>query len=129
MFVADSSVWIDFLAGREGREVALLESAIERVSRVLLCGPVLQEVLQGIRSDLEFHRQRVLLSRFRFLETTRWTYYRAASLYRLARRNGMTVNSFDTTITAVCLEHSVPLLTLNLRDFEPFARHAGLTLA
>jgi hypothetical protein len=66
---------------------------------------------------------------FAFLETTRWTFFRAASLYRFLRRKGVTVNAFDTTIAAVCLDHRLPLLTCNRRDFEPIARHAGLKLA
>ena len=129
MFVVDSSVWIDFYALRWGRETLLLKEAIDRVNRIRVCGPVVQEVLQGIRSEAQFQREWRNLLRFGFLETTRWTFLRAASLYRYMRRKGFTVNSFDTTIAALCLENYLPLLTLNRRDFQPFARHAGLKLA
>ena len=129
MFVVDSSVWIDYFLAREGREVALLDRALEEDSDVYLCGPILQEVLQGIRGEDEFHRQMRNLMSFSILETTRWTFIRAASLYRSLRTRGITVNSFDTAIAAVCLENRLPLLTCNRRDFEPLARHAGLTLA
>jgi len=61
--------------------------------------------------------------------STCWTFLRAASLYRNLRRKGATVNSFDTTIAAVCLENYLPLLTSNRRDFAPIARYAGLKLA
>jgi predicted nucleic acid-binding protein len=45
------------------------------------------------------------------------------------RRKGATVNSFDTTIAAVCLENYLPLLTCNRRAFAPMAKYAGLKLA
>jgi predicted nucleic acid-binding protein len=66
---------------------------------------------------------------FSIMETTRWTFLRAASLYRFLRRKGVTVNSFDTTIAAVCLENYLPLLTCDRRDFGPMAKYAGLKLA
>ena len=34
----------------------------------------------------------------------------------------------DTWIAACCVRHDIPLLTLNVRDFEDFAEHDGLTL-
>jgi len=78
------------------------------------------------RDEAEFQREWRNLLRFGFLESSRWTFLRAASLYRFLRRKGVTVNSFDTTIAAVCLENALPLLTLNRRDFEPIARHIVL---
>ena len=66
---------------------------------------------------------------FTVIETTRWTFLRAASLCRYLRRRGATINSFDTTIAAVCLENYLPLLTCNRRDFEPISKYAGLKLA
>lgn len=129
MFVVDSSVWIDFYGARWGRETLLLRKAIDGVNQIRVCGPILQEVLQGIREEAAFQREWRNLLGFGFLESTRWTFLRAASLYRFLRRKGVTVNSFETTIAAVCLENGLPLLTLNRRDFEPIARHAGLRLA
>jgi predicted nucleic acid-binding protein len=129
VFVVDTSVWIEFFAARWGRESTLLRESLDRVNRVRMCGPILQEVLQGIRDDEVFRREWRNLAQFRYLETTRWTFWRAAALYRLLRRKGHTVNSFDTTIAAVCLENGLPLLTCNRRDFEPMAKYAGLKLA
>lgn len=128
MFVVDSSVWIDFLAGRSGREVDLLDQAVKDQTHIYLCGPILQEVLQGIRKEADYQREWRNLLGFFFLDATRWTYLRAAGLYRMLRRKGLTVNSFDTTIAAVSLENGLPLLTRDRRDFEPIARHSGLQL-
>jgi predicted nucleic acid-binding protein len=129
VFVVDTSVWIEFYALRFGRETGLLRQAIEEDGEIWICGPILQEVLQGFRSEREYHEELRNLLDFTMLETTSWTYLRAAALYRQLRRRGVTVNSFDTTIAAVCLEHRLPLLTCNHRDFGPMAKYAGLKLA
>jgi hypothetical protein len=129
VFVVDSSVWIEHFADRPGREVEFLRKAIEEATEVFLCGPILQEVLQGIRKEPDFQKEWRNLVSFPSLESTRWTFLGAATLYRFLRRKGITVNSFDTTIAATCLEHDLPLLTCNHRDFEPISRHAGLKLA
>ena len=128
MFVVDTCVWIEYFADRPVREVELLTEAIRRGS-LAVCGPILQEVLQGMRSEADYQREWRRLMKFRMLETTRWTFLRAAALYRHLRRKGSTVNSFDTTIAAVCLENYLPLLTCNKRDFAPMAKYAGLKLA
>lgn len=128
MVVVDTPVWIDYLGGRATREAVLLDQAVERVGCVALCGPVLQEVLQGIRGDREFRRLRLQLSKFPLLEATRGTFSRAAGLYRTLRGKGFTVGQFDALIAAFCLEHGASLLTSDRRDFETLVRHAGLRL-
>jgi predicted nucleic acid-binding protein len=44
MILADTSIWIEFLAGRGRRPTA------EGLIGFVTCGPVVQEVLQGLRS-------------------------------------------------------------------------------
>ena len=34
----------------------------------------------------------------------------------------------DTWVAACCVRHDLPLLTMNLKDFDDFARHDGLVL-
>ena len=80
------------------------------------------------RKDREYKRTRLQMSKFPFLEASRWTYSRAAGLYRRLRKKGFTVGQFDVLIAAVCLEHRASLLTSDRHDFEPLARHAGLKL-
>lgn len=128
MFVADSSVFIEFLNDRAGRETALLERSIETGDKVCLCGPILQEVLQGIRDEAEYQLAWRRLLDLKIFETSRWTFLRSAALYRFLRKKGATVNSFDTTIAAVCLENYVPLLTRDRKAFAPMAKYAGLKL-
>jgi len=45
-----------------------------------------------------------------------------------ATRRGRPRPQNDTWIAACCLVYNLPLATLNLKDFEDFAEHEGLTL-
>jgi predicted nucleic acid-binding protein len=129
VFVVDSCVWIESYAGRWGRESSLLREAIENDdAAVALCGPVLQEVLQGFGDRATFESEARRLQEFMIFETTRWTWLQAASLFRFLRRKGATVNPFDSAIAAVCFEQGVPLLTRDRRAFAPMAKYAGLKL-
>ena len=51
MILVDTSVWIDFFAGREVAHVHTLEQLIQSDADLALCGVILTEVLQGIAND------------------------------------------------------------------------------
>jgi predicted nucleic acid-binding protein len=124
--LVDTTVWIDFLAGRPTRHVAALEGLIEDRDDLCLCGVILTEVLQGIRDPKELDRTATAFESLIFLPMSRETFYLAADLYRSLRRRGITVRkSVDCMIAAVALENDVQLLH-NDRDFEPIREHCGL---
>ena len=50
--LVDASVWIDFLRGDDDTVRAL--NLLIKSGRVVVCGQVLQEVLQGSRDDKAF---------------------------------------------------------------------------
>ena len=45
MILVDTSIWIELLAGRPGAA-----APAERLLQFVTCGPVVQEVLQGLRA-------------------------------------------------------------------------------
>ncbi len=61
MTLVDTSVWIDFFAARDLPHVRRLEAIIEANDGLALCGLVLAEILQGIRSDAAYERTRARL--------------------------------------------------------------------
>jgi len=48
VILVDTSVWIDFFAGRDEPHVTELEQLIANSEDLALCGIVLMEILQGI---------------------------------------------------------------------------------
>jgi predicted nucleic acid-binding protein len=58
MILVDTSVWIDFFAGRDLPHVAKLEQSILDNEDLALSGIILTEILQGIADDTTYRRVR-----------------------------------------------------------------------
>jgi predicted nucleic acid-binding protein len=126
MVLVDTSVWIDFFAGRKGPHVPALEELIENEEDLCLCGLILTEVLQGIRSDAAYAKTKAYLGDLIFLPMSRATFVRAAEMYRFLRKKGVTIRKpVDCMIAAVAMEYNVKLLH-NDRDFGHIAAHSEL---
>jgi hypothetical protein len=124
--VVDTSVWIDFFRGRPDRHVETLEQLLTAGDDVCLCGVILAEVLQGIRSDIDYRKTKTYLEFLLYLPMDRRTFEMAADIYRILRKKGVTVRKpVDCMIASVAIEQSIPLLH-NDRDFDPVEKHCGL---
>jgi len=69
MVLIDTTVWIDFFAGRQLPHVTALERLIEGKEDMCICGIILTEVLQGIRRKNEFRKTKQLFNTMIF-----WVY-------------------------------------------------------
>jgi predicted nucleic acid-binding protein len=126
ILLVDTSVWIDFFRGRSASHVVALERAIRAGDDVCVCGLILTEVLQGIKSDVDYRKTATYFKSLVFLPMTYATFIRAAEIYRSLRRNGVTVRRpMDCLIAATAIEHDV-LLLHNDRDFDSIETHAAL---
>jgi predicted nucleic acid-binding protein len=124
--VVDTSVWIDFFSGRSARYVETLEQLLTAGDDVCLCGVVLAEILQGVRSEIDYRKTKAYLEFLLYLPMDRRTFERAAEIYRSLRRRGVTVRKpVDCMIASVAIEQDIPLLH-NDRDFDPIEKHCGL---
>ena len=129
MIVVDSSVWIDYLAGRPTRAADWLDAHLER--RQFVIGDLmLAEVLQGCDTDREFNESRIDLARFDEIEIAGvHVAIAAARNYRHLRGLGVTIRkTIDTLIATRCIVDDIPLLHSD-RDFDPFVRHLSLRSA
>ncbi|MCA9443556.1 MAG: PIN domain nuclease [Candidatus Omnitrophica bacterium] len=126
MVLVDSSAWIEFFGGKDSRPVRSIEGLIDRNESLCICGIVLTEVLQGIRSDSAFRKTRDHFEDLVYLPMSQETFHQAAIIYRSLRKRGITVRkSVDCMIAAVAIEFDIPLLHAD-RDFEPIQKHCGL---
>lgn len=106
--VVDTTVWIEFLRGRNDpvrRHLRTLLSA----QRVVLVGIVMAEVLQGIRSPSEHHQVEDHFRALPYLETRRETWRAASELARELREVGQSVPLSDLVIAAIAMEHALSL--------------------
>ncbi len=127
MIVVDSSVWIDFLNGRNAAHVRKLRSVLG-MDEVLVGDLMLCEVLQGLDSERSARQVEALLRRFQIVPMAGDAIaVMAAKNFRSLRRLGITVSkTIDLLIGTWCIENRVALLH-NDRDFVPMGRHLGLT--
>jgi len=126
MVLVDTTVWIDFFADRNEQHVAGLQELIENEEDLCLCGIILAEVLQGIRSDADYVKTKDYLDDLIFLPMRQATFVRAAEVYRSLRKRGVTIRKpVDCMIASFAIEHDVRLLH-NDRDFDHIAKHSKL---
>ena len=128
MVLVDTTVWIDFFADRNEPHVATLQELIENEVDLSLCGVILAEVLQGIRSDTNYIKTKEYLGDLIFLPMRQATFLRAAEVYRSLRKKGITIRKpVDCMIASVAIEYDIHLLH-NDRDFDYIAKHSKLRI-
>ena len=127
ILLVDTSVWIDFFAGRDTPQTRFFKGAVRESADVVLTGVILAEILQGVPSDSRFDRLRKDLSSFRILQPeSEDTYVQAARLYRTGRKRGVTIRSLiDCLIAAIAMEHGATVLHKD-RDYDRISRYVPL---
>jgi len=126
MFVVDSSVWIDYFNGRRTKQTRALHDSLGQ-EEIIVGDLILTEVLQGFRTDVDFHQARKLFLAFPVVNMLGTDMaVRSAEHYRTLRKRGVTVRkTIDVMIATWCIEHALPLLYSD-RDFDPMVKHVGL---
>ena len=124
MILVDTSVWIGLLNGPFRRGGI----SDDDLAGFVTCGPIAQEVLQGLRpvpASLAFRKA--------FLSLTKIgeplaisTFLSAADIYADGRSRGLTIRSgMDCLIAAIAIENNVPVWHQD-RDFTAIAKYTRL---
>ena len=125
MLLVDTSVWIEVF--RKPSRLRLEEHV--DFDDVVTCLPVVQEVLQGFRDERAFLVAREAMRALPTVESPigQAVVEEAVSLYRAARRAGVTVRSgVDCLIAACAIRHGLTVLHHD-RDFDALARVSPLS--
>jgi predicted nucleic acid-binding protein len=110
----------------ETEAVSILQ-ALVREHRVVLVGPIRQEVLSGIRSETQFELVRERLRAFPDLPLNEEDHELAARHWNRCQRRGIQGSHTDLLLCAVAERHELALLTLD-RDFSRFSQVLGTRL-
>jgi predicted nucleic acid-binding protein len=126
VIVVDSSVWIDFLNGRDLPHVRRLRASLG-VEEIIVGDLVVCEVLQGLDNEREAREVELLLRRFQIVSMVGDSVaILAARNFRALRQRGITIGkTIDLLIGTWCIEHARPLLH-NDSDFRLIAQHLAL---
>jgi predicted nucleic acid-binding protein len=126
VIVVDSSVWIDFLNGRNMPHVERLR-AVLGTHEIIIGDLMLCEVLQGLDGERVARQVEALLRRFEIVPMAGEAIAVAAARnFRSLRKRGITIRkTIDLLIGTWCIENRRALLH-NDSDFRPMAQHLGL---
>ena len=127
MVLVDTSIWIDFFQHPTSQYAAGLEELVKEHNRAVLCGIILQEVLQGIRDNKSHAATKERLTKLPYLDLNKETHLAAASLYRSLRARGIIVLFADTAIAALAILNHIPLYTKD-DHFSVISKHTSLEL-
>lgn len=125
MLLVDTSVWIEVF--RRAPRLRLEE--VTNLDDVVTCLPVVQEVLQGFRDETAFRNAREAMLALPIVESPlgQSVFEDAVSLYRSARRAGLTIRSgVDCLIAACAIRNGLTVLHHD-RDFGLLERVSPLT--
>lgn len=107
----DTCVWIDFFRGVDSEPARLLEQALRGSDTVCVCGPILYELVQGVRSAKE---ETAILSALEGLVTLKVTgslWIGAGRLSAQLKKQGITLPNSDILLAAVALANDLTVLT------------------
>jgi predicted nucleic acid-binding protein len=121
--VVDTSVWSLALQRGAPRGTAPERELAEliREGRVLLVGPVRQEILSGVCDPTQFKRLRDRLRAFPDVSLESRDHEEAAACFNRCRAKGVQGSNTDFLLCAVAMRRGAALLTTD-KDFDRFAR-------
>jgi predicted nucleic acid-binding protein len=114
------------LSSEEGGLVADWAKIIEK-KRIVLIGPVRQELLSGVRAAAAFDRLRDHLRAFQDEPLTCADYEEAARCFNVCRGAGITGSNVDFLICAAAIRRHLEIFTMDT-DFRRYAKHLPIRL-
>lgn len=127
--LVDTSVWSEAL-----RRANTVESDVVREFRSLILehrvdivGPIRQEVLSGLREDVQFAKLEKHLAAFPDLSLASEDYIMAAKFFNICRANGVQGSNTDFLICAVAVRRQLAIYTTD-KDFSLFAKSLPIVL-
>lgn len=123
MILVDTSIWIELLGGKAWRAPKR-----EDLSRFVTCGPIVQEVLQGLRPGPHSDVFRAAFTAMPVLgdPIPLDLFVSAADIYAQGRRRAITIrSSVDCLIAAIAIEYRIPVWHRD-RDFDAISRFTSL---
>jgi predicted nucleic acid-binding protein len=110
--LVDTSVWIDFFRGAPSIKLAL-EKLIAR-DEIFTAGPILYELLQGVKLPEERKQVKEALLSTNYLEITSNDWEEAALLSSTLRAQGITL-----PMTDILIGHLAKVSNLEVISFDP----------
>ena len=113
--LVDTSVWIEFFKANSSvsnnLELLLIEDSVE------ICGVVLFELLQGIKSESEKLKIKEILLNLPYVEINKNIWQKSAEISLNIKKKGYTIPFSDILIGTLAIENNFSVFTLD-KHFE-----------
>jgi hypothetical protein len=126
--LVDTSVWVDYLNGKDEAVDEL--NLLIKSGRVVVCGQIRQEVLQGSRDEKAFAKLEKEMNLWPYEAEEPADFIEGAHVFARMRWKGITVPPTDCLIAAVAIRRTLLLYARDsdfdhipqLQRYEPISR-------
>ena len=129
--LVDTSVWS--LALRKKLKTTNEQKIVNQFSKIIrdlkliIIGPIRQEILSGISNKNRFDELKEKISVFEDLPLKSKDYELAAELFNKCRSKGIQGSHIDFLICSVAINYKLKILTLD-KDFEKYQKYLPIKL-
>ncbi len=126
--LVDTCIWSEVLRHRHSNE-ALANRVKDLIhdGRLVMIGPVRQELLSGISDPKQFHQLKETLSAFEDIPLSTPYFEKAAEFSNLCRKRGVQGSMIDSLICAVASLENLVIFTTD-GDFEIYRKYLPINL-
>ena len=123
MYLVDTSVWVDYIRGRDHSHVRFLKDLLSNPLAVSITPIIYMEILQGARDHESYDRLLSYFSGQQFVDFDEpaASHAAAARIYLDCRQRGLTVRSSVDCLVAQCAIEADLTLLHHDRDFRHIA--------
>ena len=108
----DTSAWIDFFRNSSGAAGDLVADLIQN-DNGWLTGPVMAELLHGVRGKKEAAQLKFLFTTIPYLEINQDDWIVTGNTLKTLREKGLTIPLTDVLIASVAIRNDMAVLTLD----------------
>lgn len=128
-YLVDTSIWsLAFRRnGRSYEQIIHLLSELVDKKQAVLCGPVRQELLSGIKQPEQFRLFKLRLRHFKDLPVSTEDYELAAEFYNTCRSKGIQASNIDFLLCSLAANNDLVLLTSD-QDFLRIEKHIKIKI-
>ena len=115
----DTSAWIDFFRSYSGLAGDIVADLI-RLDKACLSGPIIAELLHGVRGKKEMLQLKFIFSTIPCLEINQNDWQATGNTLRQLRGEGLSIPLTGVLIASIAIRNNIPVLTLD-KHFQHLA--------
>lgn len=126
--LVDTCIWSKTLRHKSpDSEITDKIKELIRDGRIVIIGPIRQELLSGISDTAQFNRLKDMLSAFEDITLKSKHFIKAAEFSNICRQKGVQGSTIDFLICAVATIENLIIFTTD-KDFENYKKHLPIRL-